>query len=263
MPVKFDAITPVLSPEQMKHQQQRVADRVLRQKRVSDERRQQLLEVAWRLWHEAGSQGFNMRQMAQRAGYTAGALYAYFPGREAILSALQERVLDEVAVAVRAVKGRVEKGGRRGTDGGALAVTGPVAARSLYVDRSVAWWSMLATDVGALQLVLHGVHAGAMLPDAVSDVPLSLRLSEALSPCLSSLQAMGLPPDAARHLHEEVIAYGLGLLVLLEGVRPGAGAVMESRFLQSVQRWLDIALAATLSDGAAAAAGQGDLFGPG
>ena len=77
MSVKFDAITPVLSPEQVKLQQQRQSDRRRRQERLSEERRQQLLDTAWWLWQEVGAQGFNMRELAQRAGYTAGALYAY------------------------------------------------------------------------------------------------------------------------------------------------------------------------------------------
>ena len=83
MSVSFDAIVPVPSAEQLKLQQQRASDRRRRQQRLGDERRRQLLDTAWALWQEAGASGFNMRQLAQRAGYTAGALYAYFPGRDA------------------------------------------------------------------------------------------------------------------------------------------------------------------------------------
>ncbi|MDQ7746512.1 TetR/AcrR family transcriptional regulator [Hydrogenophaga pseudoflava] len=261
MSVKFDAITPVLSPEQLRQQQQRMADRQARQQRFGDERRQQLLDVAWALWQEAGGQGFNMRQLAQRAGYTAGALYAYFPGREAILSALQQRVVQELAELVAGIKApRGERPTRSRREGGPVSSVQVVQARGLFIERSVAWWAWLAGDTQRLQLVLHGGHG---LPDAAGETggPASVllaRLAAALQPCLETLQACGLAPDAAQQLHDEVLAYGLGLLVL-QGPKRGEGqALMETRFVHSLQRWMDVALAATLQD--ADVAGQGDLF---
>jgi AcrR family transcriptional regulator len=167
MSVKFDAITPVLTPEQLRQQQQRVADRQARQQRFGDERRQQLLDVAWALWQEAGGQGFNMRQLAQRAGYTAGALYAYFPGREAILSALQQRVVQELADLVAGIKApRGERGPRPRKEGGTVSSVQAVQARTLFIERSVAWWACLAGDSQRLQLVLHGGHG---LQDAAGE----------------------------------------------------------------------------------------------
>lgn len=261
MSVKFDAITPVLTPEQLRQQKQRVADRQARQQRFGDERRQQLLDVAWALWQEAGGQGFNMRQLAQRAGYTAGALYAYFPGREAILSALQQRVVLELADLVAGIKvPRGERAPRSRREGGAVSSVQAVQARTLFIERSLAWWACLAGDSQRLQLVLHGGHG---LQDAAGEATgsasvLLARLAEALQPCLEALQACGLSPDAAQQLHDEVLAYGMGLLVL-QGPKHGEGrAVMEARFVQSLQRWMDVALAANLQD--AEEAGQGDLF---
>lgn len=261
MSVKFDAITPVLTPEQFRQQQQRMADRQARQQRFGDERRQQLLDVAWALWQEAGGQGFNMRQLAQRAGYTAGALYAYFPGREAILSALQQRVVQELADLVSGIKApRGERTARLRRDGGLVSSAQAVQARTLFIERSVAWWAWLAGDTQRLELVLHGGHG---LQDAAGEAcgsasVLLARLAEALQPCLETLQACGLAPDAAQQLHDEVLAYGLGLLVL-QGPKRGEGrALMESRFVQSLQRWMDLALAATQQE--ADEAGQGDLF---
>jgi hypothetical protein len=92
----------------------------------------------------------------------------------------------------------------------------------------------------------------------VSASVLQGRLADALQPCLETLQTCGLTPDAAQQLHDEVLAYGLGLLVL-QGPQRGEGrALMESRFVQSLQQWMDQALAATQQD--ADGAGQGDLF---
>lgn len=262
MPVSFDAIVPVLSPEQLKQRQQRVSDRRQRQQRLGDERRRQLLDTAWALWQEAGASGFNMRQLAQRAGYTAGALYAYFPGRDAILSALQQRVVLELGEVVTAVKSpRADKAGRSRRDAGAPDLSAAMQARGLFIDRSLAWWSSLALDAQRLQLVLHGGHG---LPEtdgqgSGSASILLARLADALQPCLDALQASGLSPDTAQQVHDEVLAYGLGLLVLQGPARAGARATMETRFVQSLHRWLDVAMAAAL--GQAAEAGQGDLFG--
>lgn len=261
MPVRFDAIVPVPSAEQLKLQQQRASDRRRRQLRVGDERRRQLLDTAWALWQEAGASGFNMRQLAQRAGYTAGALYAYFPGRDAILSALQQRVIEELGGMVSSVKTpRSDRAPRGRREARPPDSAGVVLARSLFIDRSLAWWGCLAADPQRLQLVLHGGHG---LPEtdgqgAGSASVLLARLADALQPCLDALQASGLPSDTAQQVHDEVLAYGLGLLVLQGPDRAGVRATMETRFLQSLHRWLDVALAALSGT---AEAGQGDLFG--
>ncbi|MCB2017322.1 MAG: TetR/AcrR family transcriptional regulator [Hydrogenophaga sp.] len=260
MSVKFDAITPVLSPEQVKLQQQRQSDRRRRQERLSEERRQQLLDTAWWLWQEVGAQGFNMRELAQRAGYTAGALYAYFPGRDAILTSLQQRVIDDLAALVQEIKvPKADRNGRNRRD----TVTSAMQARTVFVERSLAWWSSLADEPKRLQLVLHGGHG---LPEdalGAGSTPVMLaRLAEALQPCLDALLAAGLTEELAQQIHDEVLAYGLGLLVLMGPSASGARATLEPRFLQSLQRWLDMALVAVQGPaGTAAETAQADLFG--
>lgn len=262
MSVKFDAITPVLTAEQVLHLQQRTLERQLRQQRFGDERRVQLLDVAWTLWRETGAQGFNMRQLAQRAGYTAGALYAYFPGRDAILSALQQRVIHELGEQVKLQKApRVERGTRTRADGASAHGLGQVA-RQLFIDRSLAWWGCLAGDTQRLQLVLHGGH-GSLPEVSLDDGPASAllaQLADALQPCLEALRATGLPPEIALRLHDEVLAYGLGLLVLQGPKRASGQAAMEARFVQSLQSWLDVTLADARNASGAAATEQGDLF---
>ncbi len=261
MGVNFEDIVPVLSPEQLALKQTRSSDRRRRQQRLSDERKLQLVETAWQLWQEVGASGFNMRQLAQRAGYTAGALYAYFPGRDAILSILQQRVVDELAERVSDVKPvRLERGTRSRKDGAPVVASRVMQSRAVFIERTMAWWSLLAADARLLQLVLHGGHG---LPETEGQgsgsAPVLLaRLADALHPCLEALQSSGLQEDSAQQTHDEVLAYGLGLLVLLGPERSGARAAMEARFLQSLHRWLDVALSAVLAE---EAADQGDLFG--
>jgi AcrR family transcriptional regulator len=260
--VQFDAITPVPSPEQVHRQQRRTRERQVRQQRVGDQRRSSLLDVAWTLWEQAGAQGFNMRELAHRAGYTAGALYAYFPGRETILMALQQRVVGELGDKVRAVRPRrTDRQARpRGTE--VLSDASVWLARSLYLDRTLAWWTCLATDTHRLQLVLHGGH-GQMTPlepeSGAASVTLA-RLTDAVQPCLEALLAMGLPPEVALPLHDEVLSYGFGLLVLQGPQAAGLPAAMEPRFVQSLQRWLDHASSEIPSRGLPSGVEQGDLF---
>lgn len=112
MNVKFDSIKPLRTGSDALLAQQRTAERQQRQGRASAMRREQLLDVAFGLFEEVGSQGFNMRDMAQRAGYTPGALYAYFRGKETILRALRQRVIDQLTDEVRA--GKLPKATRAG-----------------------------------------------------------------------------------------------------------------------------------------------------
>lgn len=262
MPIEFDVITPVPTPEQIQHMERRALDRHKRQLRFGDERRSQLLDVAWLLWQETGAQGFNMRQLAQRAGYTAGALYAYFPGRDAILVALQQRVIQDLGERVRALRpSRTERSARPQADG--LHPGAPAwQARKLYMDRTLAWWGGLAGDTSRLQLVLYGGHGQlpATQEEGAASVLLA-RLADAIQPCHEALLATGLSAESALALHDEVLAYGLGLLVLQGPQQTGVPAAMEPRFMQSLHRWLDLALAASQAEvDAPAACEQGDLF---
>jgi hypothetical protein len=105
----------------------------------------------------------------------------------------------------------------------------------VYVAQSLAWWSRLARERHCLQLLLtmdeaagppHGKHR-------TSDASASALLGTATAPGLATLCAMGLSDEAAQRLHDEVLAYGLGLLVL------PSGNDLEARFVQTLHRWLD------------------------
>lgn len=255
MAVSFDVITPLPSPQELKQRERRVAERQQRQLRVADERRAQLLDVAWQLWQEGGEAGFNMRQLAQRAGYTAGALYAYFPGRGAILSAMQDRLLSELSEMVADVRAsaKADRGARMRRD--ALVHS----ARTLFMERSLVWWGWLARDRSRLQLMLMAADPESS-GDGGEPSSLLLRLSESLRPCLDALEGTGLPQEVVLQLHEEVLALGCGLLVLMGRAPAGADlASTENRLAQTLGRWLDWSLVHA-GDSDAAASDQGDLF---
>jgi len=56
-------------------------------------RRQELVEVAWRVVAERGLGGATLRQIAEEAGYAHGALKPYFPTRTALVEATYAHVL--------------------------------------------------------------------------------------------------------------------------------------------------------------------------
>ncbi|MGN7133100.1 TetR/AcrR family transcriptional regulator [Rhodococcoides corynebacterioides] len=79
-----------------------------------DERRLAIVTAAWRLIAARGIDGVNMRDLAAEAGYTNGALRTYFTGRDEILRAAFELVLDRTNV-------RIERSTRRRRGLSALA----------------------------------------------------------------------------------------------------------------------------------------------
>lgn len=99
--------------------------------------------------------------------------------------------------------------------------------------QSLAWWSRLARESHRLQLLMKPDEptepSGG--DDSASEASVLARLGEAIAPVIGTLHAMGLPTDAAQQVHHEVLAYGMGLLVL----QPGAD--LETRIVQTLHRW--------------------------
>ena len=249
MSIKFDSISPLPSEAAALKLQQRAEERRQRQDRTTALRREQLLDIAWALIHEVGGPAFNMRQVAQRAGYTPGALYSYFDGKGAILRALRIRMVSELESAVQAVKPpRTARTGRSVPSTSTVVqpagfdASGP--ARHLFIAQSLAWWRLLLRDPCGLWLWnlsddrAGGPTASGPLADhGAADGP--GLLEQATEPCVESLVAAGLPDGAATHLRDDVLAYGLGLLMLRRSGSEGEGDDREARFVQTLHRWLD------------------------
>jgi AcrR family transcriptional regulator len=85
--------------------------------------RDEILDAARALIEDGGEQAASLRSVARRVGIAAPSIYAHFPDREAIVSALVDEAFDELSAAVTAA-----------TD----AATGPAAklcaACSAYMD---------------------------------------------------------------------------------------------------------------------------------
>jgi AcrR family transcriptional regulator len=65
-----------------------------------DARRRQILDAARRCFVRNGFHATSMQDVLDEAGLSAGAVYRYFPGKEAIIAAIAEEAVTEIAGAV-------------------------------------------------------------------------------------------------------------------------------------------------------------------
>ena len=68
----------------------------LRRQALVDVKRSQILSAARSVFIEFGLEAVSMREIARRAGYTAGALYSYFTSKEEIYGALLAQSLERL-----------------------------------------------------------------------------------------------------------------------------------------------------------------------
>jgi len=67
------------------------------------QRRDELIDVVWRLITTDGLAGITIRRVAERSGWSSGAVRHYLPTREAIVDAAAQRVSQVIAERVQAV----------------------------------------------------------------------------------------------------------------------------------------------------------------
>jgi len=70
--------------------------RDIRQQALADARREHILSAARAVFIELGLEAVSMREIAKRAGYTAGAIYSYFASKEEIYGALLAESLERL-----------------------------------------------------------------------------------------------------------------------------------------------------------------------
>lgn len=87
---------------------------------VSEERRQQILQAAARVFVNKGLEAARMEEIAQEAGLSVGGVYWYFKSKEAMIHALLQEMFDADLSGLRAV----------------LTAEGPIQARLMDYARS-------------------------------------------------------------------------------------------------------------------------------
>jgi AcrR family transcriptional regulator len=81
--------------------------RDLRQQVLADAKRKHILSAATAVFIEFGLEAVSMREIAKRAGYTAGAIYSYFANKEEIYGALLAESLERLNAFVGEAAQRV------------------------------------------------------------------------------------------------------------------------------------------------------------
>lgn len=260
----FDELAIVPTKTQASRDLLRGDRRRQRQAQQAAQRREQMLDAAFSLFQEVGLQGFNMRELGHRAGYTAGALYAYFDGKAAILQALRDRLLQQLTHELQQSVPKRRSMLRERSGAPAATADHGEGRVAVFLQLSQAWWRWLAGDSVRWRILLAVDQpvATAFLTVsegrdvAIHDAPdLLEQLCDATALCRDALHAAGLSTDQASWLQKESLVRGAGLLVL-HAHRTDA-AFLEERFVEGLQPLLSAS--GLVQDGPARS--QRDLFG--
>jgi AcrR family transcriptional regulator len=92
-------VTPSENRSTTRSQRLRLASR-RRRDAEKQELRQAILEAAGSLFLERGYEGFSLRQVAERIGYTPTTIYLYFADKDALLFALLDDAFDRFGAAL-------------------------------------------------------------------------------------------------------------------------------------------------------------------
>ena len=210
----FEVIKPVPSPQEREKQREVKEGRMARLQRDAQVRRQRVLDAAWTLMADVGLQAVNMRDLGARVGYTAGALYSYFPSRAHLLAAMRQQVFDDLADQQAAAKKPTLKSGALKADRAAIT-----AAGDAYEGTLLSWWQVLCQDPYRLDLLLQA--AGPAESDSQggkkAQPDLLDELFEATRHSLDSLKIEGVEDEreysTASAVHRDVLSFAIGLLV--------------------------------------------------
>ena len=176
--------------------------RVRRQQAMVDARRAMVLDAAKTVFAKVGLERASMREIAKQAGYTPGALYAYYPSKQALLAALLDdllRRLQAVVQLAKPAKGRTDAG---------------------VVTKGQAWLAFFISQPREMELALSLlVGAGTLRVSPEISRALHVQVRKTLDPVGAALIAMGVAPRQVELELEALLAQGLGLLLSQDTTR--------------------------------------------
>ena len=164
---------------------------------MTDSRRALVLDAAKTVFERLGIEGANIREIAKQAGYTAGSIYSYFENKEAIYGALLAASLERLNLSVNA------------------AGHADLPPAEMLDAKACAWFGFFASNPRDLDLGFYLVQG--MRPRGLTvelNYQLNDRLHDALRPCETALQAMGLNAEDALRENTSLFAHGVGLLLM-------------------------------------------------
>jgi AcrR family transcriptional regulator len=165
---------------------------------VVEMKRKIILDAALRAFASTGLRDANMRAIAKEAGYTAGAIYAYFPSKEHIYAA----ALDESLARLR-----------EATETAAASATN---ARGRFIAAGIAFFDFYDANPRDLDLGFY-LFGGGIQPRGLSDElnqQLNAALLATLDPVRQAAEQLGATPARATVLTAETFAHASGLLLL-------------------------------------------------
>ncbi|WP_270174531.1 TetR/AcrR family transcriptional regulator [Diaphorobacter sp. ED-3] len=171
--------------------------RQARNQALADLRRELVLDAARSAFFELGMEKTSIREIAQRAGYTPGAIYSYFASKEEMYGALLAESLDRLNEHVQA----------------ALA-KGPTGAERLRAAAGAFFDFYLANprDLDLGFYLFQGMKPRGLTPE-LNDM-LNSRLLQALQPTQAELEALGMPSKVALQEVTALFAHIVGILVM-------------------------------------------------
>ncbi len=180
------------------------AARRTRRRADRDFKRSRILDAARAVLLRKGMAGATMRDIAAEAGYTPGALYAYYPSKDALLADIAAQILGE---AGRAVRRAIAEAPDPAPDPAAV-IRAAVAALHDHLggrgrDRALLI-AVLADEGGT------GGETGA----DETERQVTGRIITLLRPVVEALEASGLTPGQAAVETLALLAQVVGLLVL-------------------------------------------------
>ena len=89
---------------------------VLTRRQRQEETRERLLDAATRVFARRGYQQATLDEIAKEAGFTIGAVYSNFAGKEELFLALADREVDQRVAEIRAVGDAAERGEQPGAE---------------------------------------------------------------------------------------------------------------------------------------------------
>lgn len=178
-------------------QQDSTDPRDLRHQALADVRRQSVLDAARATFVELGMEKTSMRLIAQRAGYTVGALYSYFASKEEVYGALLAESLERLNQRVL-----------QALDGVADPAERLRGSATAFFD----FYRENPRDLDLGFYLFQGMTPRGLTPEL--NEKLNARLRDALQPTQEALQALGLPTRRALEEVTALFAHTVGLLVL-------------------------------------------------
>ncbi|MDR7305491.1 TetR/AcrR family transcriptional regulator [Rhodoferax saidenbachensis] len=220
-----------------------------RQQAMAEARRGIVMRAVRSAIAEGGVQGANVRDIARRAGYTPGALYAYFPGKQALFAAVLQETLQGAQAAAQQAK--VPKNN---------------AGSSILHVRAHAWFAYFSAHPSEAGLVLHLLAQDTTDPEQLAQTHhIVADLLQSLAPVSAALGALGCPDAQLPSETMALLSAAMGALLLRDARRLSA---LNALALQSFATHLDhaaarwaMAPALTAEEGQGSTPAQVDLFG--